>query len=366
MGLYDLFHIADIIVLVKRIFSKRNFFILVVLLGGVGYFLYNSNKDTIAVSVIEPESNIVKKTLSGTGLVKSKNDVNLRFNAGGKISTVSIEEGDNVSKGDYLASLDVSTLYFNNQSAQDSVDIAKRDRDLYIENYETNKKAVGGEDEYYINLRRLNELVSKAEAARNATQTGYTDYQLYAPFDGTVIDSPYTVGENYVLNSTVIRLADLTQLIFEADIDQEDYSLLQSSQKAEIELDTFQDKVYSSTISKMPSSVDTATDSLIVEFTFDNNQDILLGMTGDITIVVEQTDSEVTTLIFDQVYFDEDDNPFVWINVDNRLAKLPVELGLEGDIYTQILTDLSSVQIVTPEDTSLDLEEGMKIRVVDN
>ena len=60
--------------------------------------------------------------------------------------------------------------------------------------------------------------------------------------------------------------------------------------------------------------------------------------------------------------FSEENKYYVWIVENNTLVKLPIEIGLEGDIYTQVKTDLSNKEIVVPLSSGDKVEEGAKVK----
>ena len=67
---------------------------------------------------------------------------------------------------------------------------------------------------------------------------------------------------------------------------------------------------------------------------------------------------------FDEINFDEEDKAFVWVLDENqKLKKRYVEVGLEGDIYTEIKDDISET-IVTPVNAEDDVQEGFKVRII--
>ena len=82
-------------------------------------------------------------------------------------------------------------------------------------------------------------------------------------------------------------------------------------------------------------------------------------MTGDADIVVEQTDGEVSALVFDEIFFDENENPYVWTVKNETIQKTYIEVGLEGDLYTEIKTQIEG-RMVIPGASGVVLKEGSK------
>lgn len=348
---------------------KKTWFIAILLIG-LGIYVYSKNKTpTAIVEIVELERIQVAKTVSGSGTVTSRNVSNLTFPIAGQITEINVEKGDFVEKGEILARVFSSDAYLTSQSRKDARDVALRDLDLYKENYETNLSAAGGQDEYMIAIRRLQELASSAEATYQASLSALSKYYIQAPFSGTVLDVNGELGEISSVATYVVKLADLDNLVLEVDLDQEDFSLVRLGQKAEITLEAYPDVVLEGEVVETPLFVDSVDqESFVVKIKIAENKDypVLLGMDGDVDININETEDEVNALSFDRIFFDDDNNAYVWINDNGSLVKKYVDVGLEGDIYTEITTDLSGLQIVVPSTTEVELEEGMNAKVLPN
>ncbi len=328
------------------------------------FVLFRDNIKSIPVTQVELSNRVVEKTVSASGEVKAKKEAELSFNTAGKIQDIKVEKGDTVAKGDLLAYLDNYSAAQTAQSYKDARDVTLRDKDKYIEDYSTNLDAVGGSDEYAIALRRLDELISEAEATYQASLASLSDTYMYAPFAGTIVDVTKQMGETATIGASVVKLADLTNLIFEIVVDQEDYGLLKQNQSVKIELDAYENYTFSGFISKLPyyaNGGDSANFTVEITLNSDDQHPVLLGMMGDAHIVVASTETEVPSLVYDEISFDEDDKPFVWVVRNGWLAKQPVEIGLEGDVYTQILTPIQDT-IVTSVSKDTEIKEGFKAK----
>ena len=320
----------------------------------------------VAVLEVTPEKTDVIKSISASGTITSIDVADLSFASGGKITKIYVEKGDSVPKGALLAQVFNSPDYQTIQAAKDSRDVAQRDLDLYIEQYNTNRDAVGGSDEYTIGVRRLQELLSRAEATYEAQAAGIQNTYIYAPFEATIIDVLKEEGEIAVPGSTVIKVADLSNLVFEASIDQEDFGLLKEGHRVSITLDAYPDAGMEGVIEDIPLYADSVTNefTLKIKVLAGKETQVLLGMSGDVDIVLAE-EKDVQALLFDSIFSDSGGN-YVWVMDDtNKVGKKYVEIGLEGDIYTEIKTDLSDTKLVVPSDNDIELKEGISVKVTE-
>lgn len=346
--------------LVKR---KKTLIILAVVI--TGFFVIRnmrgSTSETVLVRTANVENTNVSKTVSASGVVRAEQEANLGIPSTGLVDRLNYKEGDNVPLGAVLGNIYNVPSQYTVQAARDARDVALRDLDLYVENYESNMDAVGGRDEYEINVRRLRELLSRAEAQYQSQVSSLTTTYLKAPFAGTIVDILFEEGEISGLGGAIIKLANLDNFYFEAGIDQEDFGQIKQDQKVIVTLDSFESTTLEGKVSFLPLTVDSTTEEFIIEITMNETEEVLLpGMTGDVEVIIEELANETQSVTFDTV-FSEGAMHYVWVVQDGKLVKKEVEVGLEGDIYTEVLTDLTGFEIVVPvEDTNV--AEGATVR----
>lgn len=337
-------------------------YILIVL--AIFVYFNRTNSVTALVRRVELESRQVRKTVSASGFVKSLNEADLSFVSTGEIKGISVVEGDIVKKGQTLAYIDSSFQQQAVQSYKDARDTRLRQKELFEEEEKSNTRLLGGEDAYNIKLREYDEAISQAEASYQSQLALLSNYYIYAPFDGTIVDVYKENGELATTGVPIIKIANLDEVVFEVIVDQEDYALLKQGQDVEIDLDAYTNS-FTGNVEKLPLNADINTGGFVIKSSFDSGtEDVKLGMTGDAFIITDKTDDSAQALIFNEISYDEDDDPFVWVVENGKIKKVPVELGLEGDIYTEIKTDLSGKEIVVPASDTSVVEEGFKAKII--
>lgn len=338
--------------------------ILIIAIALIG-FLASRNR-VISVQKVEVQQKVVKKTVSASGIVKSFSEANLAFSATGKLTDINVKKGDKVAKNQYLAAIYNIPIQASAQSAKDLRDVALRNLDMHLENKSELEDSMGS-DSYAIETRRLNELVSKAEADYQAALGTVSNSYIYAPFDGVVIDTPYEIGEVAAAGATAIKLADLDNLLFEIELDQEDFGLLKTGQKVDITLDSFENKTFVGEVQDIPYFADGTSGKAFtvkISITDPEKDKILLGMTGDAYIVLESTDKEVDALTYDEVLYDIDDKPYVLVDNNGVAAKEYLTIGIDGDIYTELKNPVSKT-IIKSTNKDIPLEEGQKVKIAE-
>lgn len=353
--------------MVKKSISNKFKWVLIGTIIVVGIFLYFNKKTSITVLVrkVEVENREVRKTVSASGIVKSSNQADLSFIATGKILSINVSENESVKKGQLLAYIDSSLQNQTVQSYKDARDIRIRQKELFEEEEETNKNLLGGKSSYEIKLREYDEAISQAQAAYEAQLSVLSNYYIYAPFDGVITAVNYKEGEAALAGNPVISIADLDNVVFEVVLDQEDYGSVKQGQDVEIELDAYNDNIFKGKVSSLPLYADSLKGGFVVESSFENNgETAIVGMTGDAFMITEKTEGQVPSLIFNEITYDESDNPFVWILEDRKVRKYPIETGLVGDLYVEVKTDLSDKTVLVPATEGIDIKEGFIAKVI--
>ena len=352
----------------KKAFIKKSVRVLlpVVVVSAILWFFFIREKNnTVYVSKAELKNRVVVRTVTASGSVSSTSEANLSFQAVGRVSKINIKEGDEVKKGQLLASEDASSHYQNVQYYKDALDIKIRQRDLFIDDYNANKETYGGDKRYNIKLREYSEGVSQAEAAYNAQLALYPNYYIYAPFDGVATEVSKDVGETATIGEIILTVADLNNLIFKIKLDQEDYGLLKEGMLVEIRLDAYGDEVFNGKVLKLPYFVDSSTEQFEIEISIESKEEkpLMLGMKGDAYIILETSGNEVPSLTVDEVSYDESDNPYVWVLDRQKIKKQEVEFGIDGDVFVEIKNEIDKPILVSTKDAQK-MIEGYKAKII--
>lgn len=347
--------------------TKKIKYILIPVVIILGIFLYFNNKNSVTVLVrkVNVEDREVQKTVSASGVVVSDKQAELSFLASGVITKLYVSENEPVKKGQLLASIDSSIQAQAVQSYKDARDIRLRQKELFENEKKSNSKLLGGDDSYNIKLREYEEALSQAEASYQAQLSLLSNYYIYAPFDGTVVKLSKKEGETATPGVPVITIADLNDIVFEVVLNQEDFSAVKEGQNVEIDLDSYENHTFTGKVQSVSLYSDPVKGGFVVKNVFESNgKSIKVGVTGDAFMVIDKTDGEVPSLIFNEISYDEDGNPFVWILEGEKVRKEHIELGLEGDLYSEIKSDLTGKTILVPATEDTEIEEGYIAKII--
>lgn len=167
----------------------------------------NARDNAIAVMAIEIKKGVFKNPFEVQGIVKSDRNVLVSPEVPAKIVRLHIKEGQKVSKGQVIATLDGSTANAQINELEGSMELAK----LNFEKQERLwNKNIGSEMQY---LQAKNQY----EQLQNAIQTAQTQlgkYSLRSPISGTVDEVMANEGEfvGSMTGGPVARIVNLSDI----------------------------------------------------------------------------------------------------------------------------------------------------------
>ncbi len=347
--------------------NKKLLILIAVILfvSGVGVYYFFTNKK-VSVEKATIYNEVVEKTIPASGEIVADDEADLAFANTGQISKINYKEGDSVEKGKIIATLNSYSVSQEAKATKDARDIALRNKDLFLEDHKDDPDYFKSE-EYKIRLRKYDEYISQAEAKYRSVLGNLTNLYIKTPFSGTIININKDVGEVAGAGEVVVKLANLDDLYMQVYLDQEDFGQVHVGQQATVKLDSYEDTTYDATVTKLSdyAKIDESGDKSFeanLKIEPQKGKPILLGMTGDVSIIVDKTSKPVMALDYDVIQYDKDDKPFIWVADGKILKKQYIDLGLEGDVLTEIKNDISNVAVIIPPEKP-ELKEGMKVVV---
>ena len=166
---------------------------------------------------------------------------------------------------------------------------------------------------------------------------------LTAPFDGVVIDVFARQGAFISAGTDLVLLADPTQAEVRTTVIEEDVSLLEIGQRAELFLDARPDVAIQGTVARIvPQRV--AGEARPLYHVYIQGEDslpdaVFPGMTVDASIIIDQ-ETGALRLPRSLVQARSDGTAVVELWRNNRRVSKEIGVGLRGDVYVTVLEGL--------------------------
>ena len=215
-------------------------------------------------------------------------------------------------------------------------------------------------------VARIQAQAAEAQAAYDAADDALGKSSVHAPFDGIVYSLPVKQGAFVQSGDLLLQEADLSHVLVRAFVDEPDIGRLQPGLKVEVTWDAVPGRIWTGTVSTVPSSVKLRVSRNVGETTCTiDNLDLRLlpNVNVGVTIVVAEHEN-VLTLQRDALHID-DSKPYVFQIVDNHLKRQTIEVSLQNLTRVEITNGLiEGAKVALPAEESKPLVDGASIKIM--
>lgn len=263
-------------------FSNSKIISFILLLGWITT-AQSATSEGYQLTQIEPE--LYTQTIQRTGKVDFAKVVNLSFKTAGFLTQLKVDEGDFFQAKQLLAALDSSELKAEKNAAYARLLHAKRN----IERIKTllNKNLSS--------QRELDDALTAVETTRAAYKVAYYNLekaQIFAPFDGVVIQRNTNLGEFQSPGIGALQVATLSNnLVASVALTGEEISLVHLNQKVKVHLAYL--GIVDGKISKIPAIADSRNHLFTIEVSLAEanfTKPLIVGQLARILIYTQSQD----------------------------------------------------------------------------
>ena len=386
--------------------KKTKILIILLILGVGGYFVYDNffkvKDEKVEFITKKAKKGSFSKKVDATGEIFATELIDVGAQVSGQIKKLYVKLGDQVKKGDMIASIDSSTQQnsIDNKEAQLAIykaqlesakvalNIAKtqfdRENALFAKNATSKQEFESAKNTFSSNSAKIKELEAQIKQTNIELSTakinlGYT--KITAPRDGTVVSVQVEEGQTVNANQTtptIVNIADLSRVkmkmqIAEGDITKikvgtpVEYSILSEPTKkfqttvSSIDpgLTTLSDGSYGSSSSSKSSYSSSSSSSSAVYYyaqsIVDNKDGILrIGMTTQNELLIANVEDAI---IVPSIGIKKDENgTFVYLLKDGKPVKTAVKTGIKDNLDTQIISGINEGdEIITSQGSSSEI-----------
>ena len=220
-----------------------------------------------------------------------------------------------------------------------------------------------------IDLSAQRAQVAQARSALTAAQSGYAGVVVRAPFAGTVYSLPVAQYDFVQAGQALVNVADLTKLQIRAYFDEPEIGKLAAGQPVTITWEAKPDLVWHGHVKQAPTTVITYGTRNVGEslITVDDARGDLLPNTN-VTVRVTTARHDNVLSVPREALHTEGSVNFVYKIVNNRLARIPVEIGPNAVVNltrAEITSGLNEGDLIAlGATTEVELSNGMLVKVV--
>lgn len=218
--------------------------------------------DAIPVKLQPVQTGEYSRALQYSGLIASNDEARLSFKIGGIISKIYVKEGDRVSAGQPLASLDLTEIDAQVQQASQNVEKLKRDEGRLSNLY---KDTVASLEQ----LQNSHTQWSVAVEALRIAQFNRQFAQIRAASGGTILQKLMSEGEYAAAGTAVLVFngAENHDWVVRFGVADKDWAVLKKGDKATVSVDAYPDEHFEGVITKMAEGSDPVSGTYPIEVT---------------------------------------------------------------------------------------------------
>ncbi|MGE5397751.1 MAG: efflux RND transporter periplasmic adaptor subunit [Chitinophagales bacterium] len=352
--------------------------IVLIIAGGIGYRYYQNSKNTnnaeetsiLAVKTQVADKGSVTRMVSYCGTLKGSNEVYVYPKLAAKVVSMHGQEGDRVTKGQVIATLDSSDY-------ATKFDSARLGEIQALNNYDTAKTNLARTRQLFeagaASQQNMEQAESAMEMADTAlkqtriqiedTRTLLSNCQVTSPISGTLGLIKATPGSMVSAQSPLAVVSDLSQMKLDLNVSESDIQYIKPGKQVKVKVQSIAGQEFSGAVDTVALVADPMSRRFPVKIVIENQQGLLKsGMFAEVELAIERKDN---VLVIPKGAISESGaRKIVYTVNDHSIAcELEVNTGIENQEVVEIIKGVKAGDQVIVQGQTL-LHDGDKVRVV--
>jgi HlyD family secretion protein len=373
----------------------KNIILTIVILGAAAFgFIYLKESKESAPSTNEElnarattakvETKDIDFVVTVAGEITPAEQVSVRPEVNGMIEQLPVDVGDKVKEGDLLFSLDDKNIQIEIEQKQTQIDAANLQLEKAKRNFERDRKLF---EEKLVSREAFQNTETEFNLAKNSIERAQKDLdlamermertQILAPFDCTVLTRPVSAGQavsgsgGFNSGTEVLTIADLTQMIINAHVNQADVSRLSVGLEVEIQVEAISGLKVMGVVERIApqATIENGIKGFSARIQLKEiDPRIQPGMTANIKIPV-QSAAGVVAVPLGAVFTEYNESVrkqerYVFVQSGNSFIRRLIEIGVADYFFAEVLKGLRAGEIVSleqpPADSIVESDAGGK------
>lgn len=263
-----------------------------------------------------------------SGTVEEENGVSLSFTTTGTVSRMAVDEGQDVRRGQLIATLDgadqASALASSHAVTQQARQALRQAQDTYNRSKKLHEGGVISDSKWVeaqTALGEAQEAVRSAIALENISRKNSGDTRLTAPYSGYIARKAVDVGQNVIAGEMVVKLVHIDRVKVKISVPEEEIGRIGKGENMMVVCDAMTGNVLYGKVVEKGVSADPLSRTYEVKLLVDNpGHKLLPGM----ICRVYSSFTRGNTSVFvpaQVVQLNPDNRMFVWIVKNGKATK---------------------------------------------
>lgn len=322
--------------------------IILIILGVVGLVAFRliSNKQKInannqvkegqvkvAVNIAKAENRLSENNLTMVGTVNPEQVIDIKSEVAGKVTSLNIELGDHVKKGQVLAHIDNTIRALGVDNAQQALADAKTNLERYTNLYNGGAATKAQLEQYQMAYENAqNQLTQARKELSNTTIT--------APISGIVTNKMIESGAFVNVAMPIATVVDVSELKVNLKVPEKDVYLLKEGDTVIISTSVFPGELFEGKITFVSPKGDEA-HNYPVEVSLKNRSDKQLKAGTYVDVAFNEKGNVPTLQIPREALTGSIQDAKVFVVGDNNIARLrPITVGKDNGSWLEVRSGL--------------------------
>jgi RND family efflux transporter MFP subunit len=329
----------------------------------------------VSVSSVEKKDLLISIPLTGT--LKAQMEVDISSKTPGRLSAVKVDMGQEVEKGDTLATLENRDTAMSIKQAQAQLASAQAQKDqanLDVDRIKKLQESGASTDSELTGIKTKQALANSSYDAASAmvslAKESLSSSVLKAPFSGIITKRTANPGQTVSPGTLLFTLHDLSSMILEAGVAERDLGRVQVGQPVTMKVEAYPGKIFEGKIKIIGMSLDPATRKIPLQVEFPNaDKKLLSQMYAKAKL---QLDTRVGALLIPEAALMDPKSSAtaeggeakdVFVVKEGVAFRKRISIGAIVDGSCEVLTGLSEGETVITSGQSL-VKDNNKVKVV--
>jgi membrane fusion protein (multidrug efflux system) len=297
----------------------------------------------IPVKIERVQPSTVANEVRVSGNVEGNTTVKLGFLVGGKINYIFGREGQPVSRGQLVASLEPTNYLIARQLAD--VQVGTTSDEFSRLKLLHDRKSLSESD-----FIKIDYALQQAKLQQQLQQKNLADTKLWSPIDGVLIKKSAEVGEIVGVGAPQFAIADIRKVKVLAYIPEDELHLIKTGQQATVLVSAL-NKTFAGRVIEIGAAADETSRAFTIKIEIVNLEQLIRpGMIAEAAIMTNSP--AIMTLVPAEAIINGLDNQqYVYVvdSVQNKAFRRKISLGKMMDNKIQVTEGLSAGDLIVEE-----------------
>ena len=294
--------------------------------------LDSTEEQTFAgITTIQMEKMLFEHYFEIQGSVSTEKNVIVVPEVGGLITSFNVSEGQKINKGTVIASFDTRLIASNKQELNEQIELAQY---MYDKQKSLFDQGVGTE----LAVKQAEGQLKTLQKTLGSLNTQQGKFKVTAPFTGYV-EEVYTVkGQIAGPGSPIIRLVSLDKLTVRADVSEAYLSKLnKSTNRADVRFPALDFELNNLKLERIGNFINPVNRTVVVEVSLPKTEQNILPNLMAVLRIKDYADSNAIVIPSRVILRDLDQEPYVFVCINDTVRERKITLGQSSGDVTEIL-----------------------------